>query len=228
MKDKEKTKPTKKKILFYYLILAACLLVIAAITIAIVFSVRGNSNNLTIDNGQEQPDDPNTPDNPDGPVINPDNPDNPNNPDEPDDPVDTSTATVFISPVAAMDITQKQDLWYNATLNRYYMHRGVDFTADIGTEVLAAIDGTVTEIYTDDQLYGGVISIAHENNIVTVYRFIDPVEGLKVGDKVSRGDVIATVAAATGVEHEDGPHLHFEVYKSGTLSDPEEYLGTEK
>lgn len=222
MKDKEKTKPTKKKILFYYLILAACLLVIAAITIAIVFSVRGNSSNLTIDNGQEQPDDP---DNPDGPVNNPDNPDNPN---KPDDPVDTTTATVFISPVASIDITQKQDLWYNTTLKRYYMHRGVDFNAEVGTEVLAAIDGTITEISTSDQLYGGIISIAHENNIVTVYRFIDPVEGLSVGDKVKRGDVIAKVSAPTGIENEVGSHLHFEVYKSGELSDPENYLGTEK
>ncbi len=221
MKDKEKTKPTKKRILFYYLILAACLLVIAAITVAIVFSVRG-SNNLTIDNNQTQPENPDEPDEPDEPTVNPDNPS------EPDDTTDTSTATVFISPVASIDITQKQDLWYNATLKRYYMHRGVDFNAEVGAEVLAAIDGTITEISTSDQLYGGVISIAHENDIITVYRFIDPVEGLAVGDKVSRGDVIATVAASTGIENGDGPHLHFEVYKSGELADPEDYLGTEK
>lgn len=235
MKDKEKTKPTKKRILFYYLILAACLLVIAAVTVTIVFVVKNNASNLTIDGGlTDDPDDGNGED--DDPVINPDDQTGQNNGEDEsggnenggNDSSETSSATEFISPVAAVDLTQKQDLWYNATLKRYYLHNGVDFAADVGTEVLAVLDGTVTEIYTDDQLYGGIITIAHDNDIVTVYKFIDPVETLSVGDTVQRGEVIATVAAATGIEHEDGAHLHFEVYQSGTLQDPEDYLGTEK
>lgn len=217
MKDTEKSKPTKKKLLFYYLILAACLLIIAAITIAVVFSVRGRSVEQTIDNGgnTEQPDN--------------DTPDETQDIDDTEKtPTDTSTSNDFVSPVSNMDMTQKQDLWYDATLKRYYMHRGADFAADVGTEVLAVLDGTVTEISTSDTLYGGVITITHADNIVTVYKFIDPLESLSVGDKVSRGDVIATVAAATGAEIEEGPHLHFEVYANGVLTDPDEYLGDVK
>lgn len=208
MKNKEKNKPTKKKLLVYYLILAACLLIIAAVTLAVVFSVRSNTDKLTIDNNQEQPDDD-------------------EEPDKPDDPIDTTTATVFISPIASVDVTQQQDLWYDATLKMYYMHHGVDFTAEAGAEVLATVDGTVTAI-THDELYGGSITLSHEGGIETVYRFVDPLETLTVGTKVNRGDVIATVSSATGSESEVGSHLHFEVYKNGTLSDPEDYLGTEK
>lgn len=209
MKDQEKSKPTKKKILLYYLILAACILVIAAITLAVVFSVRMNSQGSpTLDVDQEQP--------------------GPDDDDPDDDSKDTSTATVFIFPVANVDVTQKQDLWYDQTLKMYYMHEGVDFIADAGTNVLAAIDGTVKEISVNDRLYGGVITIEHENNVTTVYRYVDPLTTLKVGDKVNRGDVIGAVAAATGAESEDGAHLHFEVYANGVLADPDDYLGTEK
>lgn len=219
MKDTEKTKLTKKKIVFYYLILAACILIIAAITVAVVFTVRGARLNETIDSGEtEQPDD--SDDGDDG--------SNTGNQDEDDDVKDTSTSTVFIFPLSDVVMSQKQDLWYDNTLDKYYMHRGVDFSADAGTEILAAIDGTVTAISVSDPMYGGVITLSHANGIVTVYRFVDPLENLNVGDTVSRGDVIATVAAATGVEIEEGSHLHFEVYKNGALTDPDEYLGAIK
>ena len=58
MKNKQNTKPTKKRILMYYLILAACLLVIAAITVGVVFGVKNsNAGDLTLDGSQnEKPD----------------------------------------------------------------------------------------------------------------------------------------------------------------------------
>jgi len=62
------------------------------------------------------------------------------------------------------------------------------------------------------------------NGVKTVYKFIDPAETLKKGDKVNRGQVIGTVAAPTGIENKDGAHLHFEIYKDGKLAELEDYL----
>ena len=53
-------------------------------------------------------------------------------------------------------------------------------------------------------------------------------DGLKAGDKVEKGQVIATVAEANGNEYKDGAHLHFEVHKDGTSVDPASYLTLEE
>ena len=202
MKNTQKTKLTKKKIIAYYLILAASLLVIAAVTVGVVFAVRNSVDNS----------------------IDVDNPDNPDNPDGPDDSVDTSTKYEFIVPVKEVNLSQAHVFCYDKTLDRYAVHKGMDFAAEAGTQVLAAVDGTIESIFKNDQLYGAVIRIKHDNGVETVYKFIEPAETLKVGDKVSRGDVIATVAKATGAENKEGDHLHFEVYENGTQIDPDEKL----
>ncbi len=210
MKNNEKNKPTKKKIVTYYLVLAACLLVIAGITVGVVFAVRGNN----VDNG---------------PVI--DNPDdnNPNNPDKPDKPddgdhVDTSTKYEFIVPVKTVNLTQAHVFAHDKTLDRYCLHEGMDFGCEAGSEVLAAVDGKIKSVVTDDRLYGGVVTIEHANGIVTVYKYVEPAENLKEGTKISRGDVIGKVLKATGAENASGDHLHFEVYENNIMQDPDKYL----
>ena len=212
MKNTEKNKPTKKKILMYYLILAACLLVIAGITVGVIFAVRANNpvNPPMIDNG-----DGNKP-----------NENNPNKPGDGDDnkPVDTSTQYEFIVPVKTVNLAQAHVFGYDKTLDRYRLHQGMDFACAAGTEVLAAVDGTVKSISNRDELYGAVITIEHANGVTTVYKFVDPSETLKVGAKISRESVIGTVAKATGVENADGDHLHFEVYKNNIMQDPDDYL----
>ena len=202
MKNKQKTQPTKKRILTYYLILAACLLVIAAITVGVVFGSNLLNNGPTIDAGQDNPDDPGN--------------------EEPN--TNTVSKYEFIPPVEDVVVSQANVFWHNKTLNIFRQHDGMDFKCKAGTEVLAAVDGTVKSVYKNDRLYGAVIEIEHENGITTVYKFIEPVENLRAGATVNRGDVIATVAVATGVENADGDHLHFEVYKNGDVVDPDEYL----
>ena len=75
---------------------------------------------------------------------------------------------------------------------------------------------------------GTRIVIDHGDGVKTVYEFVEAKEGLKAGDKVERGDEIATVAAATGNEYKDGAHLHFEVLESGEAVDPSGYLTLEE
>ena len=209
----EKRKKGKKRILLYYLILAVCILVIAAVTVTVVLAVNSRNNGLRIDNSIEDPDD---------------NPGGNKDPENPDDPgVDTSTRTQFIFPVATVDVLQDMDFWHNETIDTYYRHRGIDFAGDVGDKVFAAIDGTVASVFYNNRLYGNYVTIMHDNGIFTIYKFIDPNTNLVPGMQVNRGDVIGTIAAATGNERNEGSHLHFEVEKFGKPVDPATYLDIE-
>lgn len=199
--DKEKN--SKKRILRYYLILGACVLIIAAITVSVIFTVNGSKSNVTLDSDKDQ-------ENPGG--------------DENGGSVDTSTKYEFISPVEQVDLITSYIFYKNSTLGCYHFHTGVDLAAAAGTQVMATLDGTVESITAGDLLDGTVITLSHENGIKTTYKFIDAAENLAVGDSVSRGDVIGTVAAPCGSEYKEGAHLHFEVSVNGEPADPEDYL----
>lgn len=203
MKNKERTKPTKKRILMYYLILAACLMAIAAVTVGLVFGLEKKPvTDNVIDGGQQPPNDGN----------------------EPENPVDTSSQYKFISPVKSVDVSQSFAFCYDQTMDWYCEHCAVDFRCAAGTDVLAAVDGTVVDVLKDDQLYGSYIVLSHANDITTVYKFIDPSENIKKGDKIERGTVIGKVATANGNENAVGDHLHFEVLKDGDVDNPENHL----
>lgn len=134
----------------------------------------------------------------------------------------------MVSPVANMNVVNDYGFYHNTTLNWFYEHAGIDFLADAGTDVMAVDAGTVESIYKDDILSGTEIVIAHDDGLKTVYRFVTEVEGLKVGDSVEKGEVIATIAEASGNEYKDGAHLHFEVHKEGVNVDPNVYLTLEE
>ena len=144
-----------------------------------------------------------------------------------DEPV-INTPEGMIMPLESVSVVNDYGFYHNKTLNNYYEHKGVDFTAEVGTEVLAADDGVIVTIYRDDVLTGTEITIDHGDGVKTVYHFVDVAEGISVGTDVKKGDVIATVAEATGEEYKDGAHLHFEVMKSGQQVDPATYLTFEE
>ena len=134
----------------------------------------------------------------------------------------------MILPVAEATLMNDHGFYYNQTLNIYYEHAGVDFAAEEGAQVFAVDDGVVESIYKDDLLLGTEIVVVHADGVKSVYRFVTEVEGLQVGAEVARGECIATVAAATGNEYKEGPHLHFEILKDGQSIDPTVYLTLEE
>lgn len=134
----------------------------------------------------------------------------------------------MVMPVEKVTLLNEYGFYHNKTLNAYYEHAGVDFSAEAGTNVMAADDGVIESVYKSDILSGTEIVIKHEDGLKSVYRFITEVEGLKAGDKVKKGDVIATVAEANGDEYKDGAHLHFEILKNGENVDPAIYLTLEE
>lgn len=93
---------------------------------------------------------------------------------------------------------------------------GIGIGAPAGTEVRAAAAGTVAAITQDtDQV--PILVIRHDNNLLTVYANIG---GIRVarGDRVSRGQTLATVRAG------DPSFLHFEVREGFESVDPMPYL----
>lgn len=99
------------------------------------------------------------------------------------------------------------------------LHTGLDFSADVGTPILAAAGGVVvTQEY--HVAYGNMIEIDHGNELITRYAHASQVSA-KMGEIVKRGQQIATVGS-TG--RSTGPHLHFEVWLDGVAQDPQHFL----
>jgi len=91
-------------------------------------------------------------------------------------------------------------------------HSGVDLTADRGTPVLAAGEGTVA-FASNQGNYGNLIVINHSQGLQTRYAQLDSID-VEVGQTVRAGDRIGTVGS-TGLA--TTPHLHFEIRTNSDL-----------
>ena len=98
-------------------------------------------------------------------------------------------------------------------------HKGIDLAMPSGSTVTSADGGTVIESSYSGS-YGNLIVIDHQNGMVTKYAHLS-VRGVKVGDKVYKGQVIGK-SGNTG--RSTGPHLHFEVLINGTNVNPLKYV----
>ena len=216
--EKKKKRMTKEKRFYLITSLSCAAALVAIVLIAVLVTGFGGVEAPTAGNnsGSNQPADSGDTGN-NGDVGDGGN----------DEPV-INTPEGMIMPIESVSVINDFGFYHNKTLNNYYEHKGVDFTAEVGAEVLAADDGVIETIYRDDVLTGTEITIDHGDGVKTTYRFVDVAEGLTVGMDVKKGDVIATVAEATGEEYKDGAHLHFEVIKSGQQVDPATYLTFEE
>ncbi len=105
------------------------------------------------------------------------------------------------------------------------LHTGTDICSNNGTvygsKIVAADSGTVTGVKYDATGYGHYVIIDHNNGYITLYAHMKAKSPLNVGDTVYKGKtVVGYVGASGGV---DGPHLHFEIRKNGTPTDPMKY-----
>lgn len=115
------------------------------------------------------------------------------------------------------------ELQYNKTLNVWEVHKAVDFAAEIGTDVLAAYDGKVTNISTN-LLSGTVVEIDHGNGLKTTYGSLDSNVAVKLGQSIAKGDIIGKASNTATAETSTEGEVHFEVWKDGNLVDPASYL----
>lgn len=102
---------------------------------------------------------------------------------------------------------------------RTALHKGVDFAARRGTDVVAVAAGIVTWSGPRSS-YGKMIEIDHGNGVVTRYAH-NSSNLVAVGDVVTRGQNIAELGS-TG--RATGPNLHFEVLQDGQAVNPLPYI----
>lgn len=95
-------------------------------------------------------------------------------------------------------------------------HAGLDFTANIGTEIYATGDGLVTTADAVMQGYGNHVVINHGFGYQTLYGHMSRIK-VRAGQRVKRGELIGWVGN-TG--RSTGPHVHYEVIKNGEKVNP--------
>ncbi|KKO47444.1 peptidase M23 [Arsukibacterium ikkense] len=94
-------------------------------------------------------------------------------------------------------------------------HNGVDYVAPVGTPIMAAGDGRVTQSGYNN-LNGNYVFIQHANNIVTKYLHLSR-RNVKTGDRVKQGATIGRLGATGRVT---GAHLHYEFLVNGVHRNP--------
>ena len=124
----------------------------------------------------------------------------------------------FVSPLKTLFITDPYG--YNRNTTGYTLaHKGTDFRAPEGTEIMSMNDGIVrlSRKYT---LSGNTILIDHGLGISTIYMHLSKLM-IKEGDTVKAGQLIG-LSGQTG--YVNGAHLHLAVKLHGVSIDPEKFM----
>ena len=118
--------------------------------------------------------------------------------------------------------TQTKSIIYHD--NTYMQNSGVDFVSEKTFDVVAILDGSVTDV-KDDETLGKVIEIKHDNGYVSLYQSLSETS-VKKGDVVTQGQVLGK-SGTNELDKDMGNHLHFELYVNGQVVDPTLYLNKE-
>lgn len=143
-----------------------------------------------------------------------------------------STKEILMKPYSDANVTIKKDYYdYKATSekqenailfyqNTYIQNSGVAYASDNIFDVLAVLDGTVTDV-KEDELLGKIVEVKHENNVISVYQSLSEVS-IKKGDTITQGTVLGK-SGTSNISKDLGNHLHFELIINGNNVNPEEY-----
>lgn len=101
----------------------------------------------------------------------------------------------------------------------YKLHTGVDISAPMGTNFVAANDGIVVKAGYNSA-YGNMVIIDHGGGISTLYAHGSQIL-VQVGQEVKRNEPVLKVGS-TG--YSTGAHAHFEVRKNGVVTNPMPYI----
>ena len=102
------------------------------------------------------------------------------------------------------------------------VHAGIDIPAPEGEVILAAADGTVSEVDFDPER-GNYLVLDHGDGLTTLYGQCRDFT-VEEGDTVRAGEMIGAVGS-TGMS--TGPHLHFEVRQDDEPQNPVAYFDSD-
>lgn len=124
----------------------------------------------------------------------------------------------FSMPVRYAGVSSPYGSRFHPVLKRYIFHSGVDLVAKYVP--LRAARAGVVSFAGNMSGYGKIIIIKHDNGFETRYAHLSQIS-TRVGEHVERGELIGKTGN-TG--RTTGPHLHFEIRRSGKTLNPMKYL----
>lgn len=133
----------------------------------------------------------------------------------------TNIQVKFYSMDSAKEEQERSLLLYD---NTYMPSTGILYSNEAAFDVLATYEGKVEDI-KQDEIFGTIITIKHNNNLTTKYSSVkDP--KVNVGDTVNTGEIIGTsgVNKVTSVSEN---MLFFEMIYNGEYVNPEYFYGKE-
>ena len=126
-------------------------------------------------------------------------------------------ATGFPLPIESFPKEKLRDT-FKASRGRHRSHHAIDLGAPKGTPILAVSDGTIERLGRDRR--GGIVVYLRDGTGRFVYYYAHLrryAPGLKVGDRVKRGQQIGEVGT-TGRTF--GAHLHFAIFRDVDAPNP--------
>lgn len=108
---------------------------------------------------------------------------------------------------------------YSETLNVWEVHKGIDVSTKKDQEVKSLMDGTVLDVYKDDE-YGMSVKIQSEDDTIVVYSNLSEDIKVKKNDKITEGQCIGLAGNTTTVESKEDQHIHVEAFKGEESIDP--------
>lgn len=108
--------------------------------------------------------------------------------------------------------------------NTYMPSTGIIYSNEGSFDVLSVAEGKVEDI-KQDEVFGSIVTIKHNNNLTTKYSSIKDVK-VNVGDTVNSGEIIGTsgINKVTSVSEN---MLYFEMIYNGGYVNPEDYYNKE-
>lgn len=104
--------------------------------------------------------------------------------------------------------------------NTYIQNTGINYKSDNIFDVISILSGEVIEV-EEKELLGKSVTIRHDNELISVYQSLTDVT-VKKGDQVLTGQIIGKSGSCDLITDSNN-NLHFELYASGTIVDPEIY-----
>lgn len=103
-------------------------------------------------------------------------------------------------------------------------HRGMDFRAPVGTDVVSPKAGTVTRVNWNHGANGNCVEVRFPDGTHAKFLHLDKLS-VRAGQYVQAGQLLA---ASGNTGHSTAAHLHYELEKSGKTVDPVDYHGTHR
>ncbi len=122
---------------------------------------------------------------------------------------------IHVWPLDGLNVTSPYGHRMHPVVHRVLFHRGIDLASPRGTPVLATAQGVV-EFAGQLPLTGNTVIVAHPDGTQSLYAHL---EGILVyeGEVVARRAPVGLIGS-TG--RSTGPHLHFQLNRSGRSMDP--------